>query len=415
MRESLAEYSGLTLSFNTTEDCNLACKYCYEINKKRKTLDIETAKKFIDIMVDDPDPIGLFDDNFPEPEFKEWLYDSVILDLIGGDALMRPELCDQILSYFIEKIWSSDTPKAIAWRTHWKCSISTNGTLFANPKVREFCKKWNENLSIGVSIDGCPELHDLNRPFVGGGGSMAEILKWRPWVKENLHFAYYHTKSTLARNSIPYIFESLKWMYNHGIIEILQNFIMEENFCTEADYKELIHQLEMSIDWILETPGVDSTLYWSMLDKHQFAEHHNSKDGGEWERSKCGSGNMPALAIDGNIYPCFRWLPHTTGREGAMCCGNVNDGLIHRDAFLKVANGGRRSVCTKDPKCQTCRYESACAYCIGGCYAEFGEFRRTTYICTIAKIQCEMAKRYWNRYNKKHNIDKRYKEYELPV
>jgi uncharacterized protein len=39
--------------------------------------------------------------------------------------------------------------------------------------------------------------------------------------------------------------------------------------------------------------------------------------------------------------------------------------------------------------------ESACSYCIGGCYSEFGEFRRTV----------KWARRYWDEYNRLEGLD----------
>ena len=33
MIENIPNFEGLNCTINTTEDCNLRCKYCYEINK----------------------------------------------------------------------------------------------------------------------------------------------------------------------------------------------------------------------------------------------------------------------------------------------------------------------------------------------------------------------------------------------
>jgi hypothetical protein len=46
-------------------------------------------------------------------------------------------------------------------------------------------------------------------------------------------------------------------------------------------------------------------LFWSMIDLAFLSNDKHYTD------VICGSGSMPALSIDGNIYPCFRWLPHT--------------------------------------------------------------------------------------------------------
>jgi uncharacterized protein len=78
--------------------------------------------------------------------------------------------------------------------------------------------------------------------------------------------------------------------------------------------------------------------------------------------------------------------------------GNVNDGFNRKDRFIIVREATRDKV--SPDKCKACPIESMCPYCIGGCYAEFGEFKRTTYICELAKVQDKYTKLYWREYDK---------------
>lgn len=383
----------ITVTINTTEDCNLACKYCYEINKKHKTMDFESAKKFIDILLDDDD--FLKSDLISDDIIKN-CKDSITIDFIGGDALMQPKLLDKILSYWVGQVYTRNTQNALNWRHNWKGSISSNGTLFSNPEVRAFIEDWYKVLTVGVSIDGCPTIHDENRIFVDGKPSMPEIIKWWPWYQKYFPIDGRTTKATCSKNSIPYLYESLKFMHEElGIKWIHQNFIMEDMNLEESDLKLMRDQMEKCIQYVYDHRD---NLYWSMIDEHEFANHKRS-EGEEWEsKGRCGGGAMPALGIDGKIYPCFRFLPHTQDYKGDLIiCGDLEKGLYNKEGFSKVTNAAVRKNCTKDPKCIDCEYESACSYCIAGCYSEFGEFKRTTYICEITKIQCEYAKKYWNR------------------
>ena len=77
-------------------------------------------------------------------------------------------------------------------------------------------------------------------------------------------------------------------------------------------------------------------------------------------------------------------------------CGDVEHGLYNKKAFSDVTTAAIRKNCTKKQECRDCEYESACAYCIAGCYSEYGEFKRQTYICQITQIQVEFAKKYWS-------------------
>lgn len=83
-----------------------------------------------------------------------------------------------------------------------------------------------------------------------------------------------------------------------------------------------------------------------------------------------------------------------------MCVGNVNEGFNHKENFTLVQECSKRCNCTKDPKCLECDLEYMCPYCIGGCYAEFGEFKRATYICEVTKLQAKWADIYWHEYDK---------------
>lgn len=398
MIPKLEEAFGLTVTFNTTEDCNLRCTYCYEINKQDKHLNYELAKKFIDHLVSDEDYL---DTGFPDSG-KDGKCDpeqaGLIVDFIGGDAFMNVELVDKIVTYLQFKIMTTNTYRAQIFRRFWRISISTNGTLFGDPKVKAFIDKWLPVLSVGISIDGCPEIHDLNRVFPDGSGSLEIIKKHLPWFQSRFPNEGRSTKSTLAKSSIPYISKSLKYMHEElGLTNINQNFIMEDAGCNEEDYKLFDAQLAESVNYTYEHRNC---LYWSMLDKEVFANHHLS-EGEDWTcEGKCGSGIMPCLSIDGDIYPCFRWLPHTqTKADHPYKVGSADKGFFNPVAFKQVREGAYRANCTREEKCRTCEFESACSYCIGGCYSEFQDFVRTTYICEITKLQCYWAVIYWYMYD----------------
>lgn len=403
MIRGIQRKEGFTVTINTTEDCNLRCKYCYEINKCNKNLSVDKAKKFIDMILGDPDPACLLNDK--QELYRNLYKKGIIFDFIGGDALIDVNFLDEMFSYISKALLVRNYPNKPYWNGNYMFSLSTNGTLFKRKEVRDFCEKWRNTLSLGVSIDGCPEIHDLNRVYPDGRGSMKDVLEWWPWYQKTFPGSSNHTKATCNRDSIYYLYDSLKFMHEEmNINKIYMNFIMEDTGCTEEDYKELDNQLGRCIQYVLDH---DNELYWSMLDDAMFAKAHLST-GLDWkERGWCGSGAMPALGIDGKIYPCFRWLNHTQNSNvGNLSVGSIEEGLNHKENFLKVREGAYRCNCTKDEKCRSCEFESACSYCIGGCYSEFGEFKRTTYICEITKLLVKWARIYWQEYNKKHGLPK---------
>lgn len=388
-------FEGLTCTINTTEDCNLRCKYCYEINKRPRNIDLDTCKKFINIILKDPDPCGVKEDS----QFN-WIYNKgICLDFIGGDSFMNVGLLDKICEYFIKQLYLIDNENTLLWRGLFRFSISTNGTLF-NDRVKEFCLKYKDSLSIGISIDGCPEIHDLNRVYPNGQGSMHDIIKNWEWFSKEFPYLAQETKATASKNTIPYLYDSLKFMHEElGINYINQNFIMEDMHLTSEDLKEFDRQMEKCVDYCLLHKN---DLYWRMLDRIEFANAHLNF-GKEWNsKGHCGSGAMPALSIDGNIYPCFRWLSHCQSNNEfhTFKVGSISEGLNHKENFFKVREEAIRCNCTKEEKCKSCEVESACSYCIAGCYAEYGDFIRTTHICDIIKHTVKWSKKYWEEYDK---------------
>lgn len=390
MIKPISQFDGLNITFNTGEACNLACTYCYEVNKKNTVLEFEYAKKFIDIILSDEDIVAV------EGTEYSWITKKgVVLDFIGGDSLMFPDLIEQIIFYFVKRTHQLNH----RWRDNWRVSISTNGTLFSNPRVRRLLERWKKVMSISVSIDGCPEIHNKNRIYNDGRGTMDDIIKNLPWFRSVFPEASTSTKSTLNKDSIPYLYKSLVFMHEKlGLKHINQNFIFEDMSLSEEDLEEFDKQMEKCIDYVYEKRN---DLYWGMIDKRfydavSFEENCIARPLSGW----CGSGAMPALSVEGKIYPCFRFLPHTQEKNIDMSVGDVWNGITKKENFICIRNQTREKISPE--QCRSCEIESSCAWCIAGAYSEKGKPFRQTYICDVQKIQAKWSKIYWDRYYKEN-------------
>lgn len=372
-------FDGLNVTINTGESCNMACKYCYEVNKRPNRTPPEIAKRFIDVILLDPDPCGII--GTKDEKFNNM---GLVLDFIGGEPFMEVDLIREVVEHFITSAVLLDH----RWAYNWRISISSNGTLLGDPKVQKFCRDYKENLSLGVSMDGCPAYHDLNRVFPDGSPSTPAIMKNWQFYKEIADGL--STKSTLNRDAIPYMLDNLIFLHDMlGIKFINQNFIFEDMELTDADITLLDEQMGKCVDYVYDHRD---EMYWSMIDERFLDRANTANDCSEW----CGSGLMPAVAPNGKIYPCFRWLPHSQPTVD-MSVGDVWQGFYKKEVFRQVRENGARCNITKDDKCKTCQYEKQCAYCAAGCFAEYGEFRRQTHICEITKLQDKWAHIYWDR------------------
>jgi len=386
MINNLSQYFGFDCTINTGESCNLACKYCYETNKKPKIQTFENAKAFIDRLLEDDNPANI-------DKTVDIMNGGLILDFIGGDALMFPELLDKTIQYFLVKATLLNSK----WKHRFRISISTNGTLFENENVRKFVEKYRDVLSLGVSIDGCPEYHNRNRVFPDGKGSIEIIKKWWGWYIGIFGESGRQTKSTLNKDAIPYLLDNLKYMHEVlGIKYINQNFIFEDMGLNDDDLMELDKQLKLCADYVLEHR---EDLYWSMIDDRfnnpkSYEEDIKERPNKGW----CGSGSMPALSPDGNIYPCFRFLPVSFNDESnkEYIVGNIKDGFNKKENFEKVRSYTRENI--SPGKCKQCEIESVCSWCIAGAIANEGAPIRQTNLCEVMKLQVKWAKYYWSKY-----------------
>jgi len=388
MKKPPKQFEGLNITFQVTEDCNLDCSYCYELHKKPGILPLEYARKFIEMLVDEPNIVG-YDEKDP---MLIQARNGAVLDFIGGDALMVPKLCDDILKYF--QFYTGIQKHK--WFNNWRANISTNGTLFGNSQVQDFMYKYQKTLSVGVSIDGCPELHDKNRVFKNGKGSFDTIMKYWDWYKEwakgaNIALS---TKATLSRESIPYMYDSIKFLHEEmNIVDINMNFIFEDMSMAERDYALLDEQLEQIVGYILEHRN---DLYFSMLSEIFGIGHPLKQE--QLDKGWCGSGAMPCLGISGKIYPCFRFTPINMQDPSLdFYVGDIFNGWTHKERFNIIRDQTRRKISCDE--CLSCPIESKCSWCIASAYAEEGNFYRQTNLCEINKITHKWAVEYWRRYN----------------
>lgn len=375
MINPIPQYKGINATVQITEDCNLRCRYCYQTDKKPKTIRLGTAKKFIDLILEDSDPVGIKNTR------DEWIINNgLIIDLLGGDALMYPELCDSILEYTQYRLYELNHK----WKNRWRCSISTNGTLFDNTGVKEFLLKYKDNISLGVSVDGCPKIHNLNR-----SNSMGLILKNWDWYLQYAGNAA-STKATLNKESIPYLYESVKFLHEDlNLKHIHMNFIFEDMELEKNDLLLIEKEFNKIVDYIYDHRD---DIYFSMFSKEFGIGRASTQE--EWEDNWCGAGYMPALAVSGKIYPCFRFLPNSVNSKKDFYVGDVEKGFTHKYRFKEIQKQTRKKISPK--KCKECNIENSCAWCIAGSFSEKGKFYRQTYLCEVKKLIHTYSTKYWN-------------------
>ena len=369
-----------TVNFIVTKDCQLACKYCYQVAKTEKErMRFEIAQKAVDYLLDNR---ALFKDA------------SVIWEFTGGEPFLEIDMIDQICDYITRRMYETKHP----WFASHCFSITTNGVNYHSEKVQRYILKNRKHLSIVVTIDGTERKHNLNRVYPNGRGSYRDVVRNIPlWLEQ---FPEGATKVTVASEDIPYIAESVLHLYSLGIKVANINCIFE-NVWQEGDDDLFEEQLIQLADAIIDREYYRDHLcsfFSDTLGRPLDKKLHNHN----W----CGSGKMIAIDAQGNFYPCVRFAQYALRNKQAITVGNVYEGLNTNRLrpFLTLDR------CTQSPKeCIECDVSRGCAWCQGENYDAANSdtiFQRSVAICKMHKARVRANNYYWNRLFRKLENEK---------
>ena len=381
------------ITFIVTKDCQLACKYCYLVGKNSKErMSWEVAKLAIDYILD------------REDEFRE---ESVVWDFIGGEPFLEIELIDKICDYIKTEMYRLNHH----WFNSYRFSFSTNGINYHTPKVQSFILKNHKHLSIGITIDGTQQKHDLNRIYkpqhekdLLERGSYDDVARNIPlWLNQ---FPEGGTKVTISSADIPFIKESVLHLYSLGIHEVNINCVFEDVW-EEGDDLLFEEQLMQLADSIIDE-GYYSDYSCSFFSEYIGKPMNRTLENQNW----CGAGMMLAVDAAGNFYPCTRFAQYSLREKKARIIGNVNDGIDKNKLrpFLTLD----RTTQSKQ-ECIDCDVASGCAWCQGENYdaAETNTiYQRSTAICKMHKARVRANNYYWNKLYRKLELEGQRDDYE---
>lgn len=364
------------ITFIVTKDCQLACKYCYLVGKNEKErMSFEIAKKAIDyILANEKNDL--------------FATQSVIFDFIGGEPFLEIDLVDKICDYIKSELFRLNHH----WFNSYRFSFSTNGINYDSEKVQNYIAKNLDHLSIGITIDGTKNKHDLNRIWKGNGpekGSYDDVVRNIPmWLTQ---FPNSGTKVTISSADIKYIKESVLHLYSLGIHEVNINVVFEDVW-KEGDDELFENQLMELADAII-MGGFYKEYACSFFSENIGKPLDKVFENQNW----CGAGRMLSIDAAGNFYPCTRFAAYSLRNKKPIIIGNVDDGIDANKLrpFLTLDR-----IVQSSQECIECEVASGCAWCQGENYDAAGTdtvFQRSTAICKMHKARVRANNYYWNK------------------
>ena len=213
----------------TSEQCNLACKYCFLGNNdasKRNNFSLEnmskeTAGKAITFFVDQIKKSGLDTEN-----------NKPVIIFYGGEPLVNYD----ILVYVAETI--NKMRKTEPCVKNLEMSMVSNGLLLTEERA---LKLKDLGVSIAISVDGFTEEANSMRVDVAGHNVFSQILKTLDMCKRI--GVEVSLSVTLSEETIKDTKNILRLVDNYGIKSFGFNIMMsDENFVVPQEYNEAAAQ-----------------------------------------------------------------------------------------------------------------------------------------------------------------------------
>jgi len=334
-----------TLWFVMTRTCNLDCIYCYQGSHQWKW---QKEAGLIKNITDDVMRKTL-------EWATEWNQSELNCVFYGGEPLLQYDLIHRWVPIYKEAFKGSG--KKI------KFSVTTNGTMLKE-NVREFLDE--HDLSVLLSMDGPPWIHDKQRTFYGGKPSwdvipVDDILKWRPHIE----IAWQLDPKRVPKET------DLQWMIDRGFRNINFNLNWLEPWPAQAQLDLTMFMRGVGRRAIRERNiqgGFRNNLF------HKFNEILLKDDR---STQPCGTGvNMLAVSPEGWLYPSQEMVftvvepGKAPGTAAFYKVGDVNEApVIDRERLAEVST--IRNDDMKTPKGYDCNNCAARNISFGGCHCRY--------------------------------------------
>lgn len=377
----------IAVTIQVTGDCNLACTYCYQHNKKHQVIDVNVAKTFIDKLISN-------DQDF----FQGYIDTSdkaINLEFTGGEGFLYYPLVIELIDYFKESCRRHNRMKFYCFSSF---NVGTNGTIF-NDEIVDLLKRHPNKISVSLTVDGCKELHDSCRVFKNSNLPSYDIVvknleKFRQYTPINA------TKLTLAPENLSYLSSSMKNMFeNLKYKEVHANCVFEDVWQDKKYPPMLYNEMIKVADYLLDNFDKENQPRVSLFNENFFKKERN------FDSAWCGgNGKMIFLQYDGQIYNCTRYSITSVGEDKHLPIGNIKEGVCNHDLIAKMKKVTRGTM--NPEKCKKCPIAAGCADCLAYCYEVNGDWKKLTSLCEMHKARSLGNVYFWNKYYMKYNIPK---------
>lgn len=335
----------ITIILNTTHNCNLKCRYCYyqeNMQNEKSIMDSKVLNKIFSSVA-------------------ESRHDEFLFIIHGGEPLTLG------LDYYDEYF---SLQKKILAKKRYQNVIQTNGTLINNTFIEYFkrVKGVENDLGLGLSLDGIDKIHNLNRVDLGGSGSHIKVMSGIQLLQS--HNIKFGVLSVLTDDYLTHLEQSYVFYksINPGSVDLLPSHVIDSKpFLTSGNLFKIYQKLFFM--WFNDKScNFDIRIFSRII-----LRTVSKLDYGTCIFEENCVKNCKYLSISpiGNVFPC-----DSVGHE---LLGNIM--VQSLDSFL-INRGKRKEIARRiDKQMESCYYCKWFTVCKGGCPSDYDVTSGKNYFC----------------------------------
>lgn len=338
------------LAINISNDCNLACTYCYANeglygNPERSLLHPDEIERIIERFATRFDYIAG-------------------VQFMGGEPSLNPAALDRAGNVFERLVKEGRLLGAPAY------TAVTNGLSFKQSFL-EVCRRLDIELT--VSLDGPELVHDAVRVRRGGSGSYNAVrrnIERAIGAGVSVEFEPTFSRAHL-RNGMGLV-ELVEWFYREFGVRTLHAPPMSENRHATADLglspQEKIREYCAVTEW-----GIDNVLDRKLYLMHSYTARILASLESRTKNSHlCPAGvSLLSVSTSGEVSPCWMYTD-----EPNYAMGHVAEEQLFGDRAKHVLDTIDKWELQNHPECKRCMIQPLCFGCKGGDFHATGTASR---------------------------------------
>ncbi|MEM7626225.1 MAG: SPASM domain-containing protein [Planctomycetota bacterium] len=321
------------IDLDITDGCNLACSYCSKNLDHPNNMSLETARDAV-----------------------EWLLlasgqaQQIGVNFMGGEPSLRFKMIKRLVPW--AKRRAQSVGKTIGW------SFTSNMTAWTDE-----LRAWVDDNGCGVlmSIDGCPEVQDAQRPSKDGRPKSEIIAHWTRSMLRTRPLA--DARMTVAPKWVHKLYDSVVYLWEDiGFQNVVMADADYDNWTLERieTYRE---QQAKIADYLFEDfkrGGQKSVAIYAYYMKHLVDPRQHGRPTTD-RPSPCGAGyNYCMIDFVGDVWPCHRF---DGAAEDSGTCNCMRLGNIYDEGYNEKLSNAFRCIdhhMIAKPECKTCPVEPIC-------------------------------------------------------